>query len=443
VARTLLAVPGVGRVQRIGGVDREVRLVLRPEALAAHGITAAEVSRQLAATSVNLPAGKARLGAQEQSIRTLGGAAGADELRAMVLTRRDGRTLRLVDLADVIDGPAERTQDAYVDGRPVVAFQVVRGIGSSSVDVARRVDDAVQGLMRGHPQMDVQLFASTVAFTHESYAASIEALVLGALLAVVVVWWFLRDWRATLISAVAMPLSVIPTFLCMSWLGFSLNLITLLGLSLVVGILVDDAIVEVENIVRHMRMGKSALQAALDAADEIGLAVVATTLAIVAVFIPVSFMSGVPGQFFRQFGVSVAIAVLLSLAVARLITPVLGAYLLKPHGPAPEDGPLMRRYLALVRWGLAHRKLSVLSGVLLFAGSIGLAPLLQSTFIPASDRSMSTISFEMPPGTPLEETVAAAQAAREILARRPEVRRVLDAFLARPAVQRGLKMPQA
>ena len=149
----------------------------------------------------------------------------------------------------------------------------------------------------------------------------------------------------------------------MQWLGFSLNLITLLGLSLVVGILVDDAIVEVENIVRHMRMGKTPMQAALEAADEIGLAVVATTLAIVAVFIPVSFMSGVPGQFFQQFGISVAIAVLFSLLVARLLTPVMGAYFLKPHKDEHKPSPVMDRYLGLVRWGLAHRKLAILSGV--------------------------------------------------------------------------------
>ena len=425
VAKRLLTVPGVGQIKRVGGVDREIRIVLKPERLNAHGITAAEVSRQLRAVNVNMPGGKAQVGGMEQSIRTLGGATGVEALRAMQITLRDGRALRLADLGDIVDGAAEPTQDAFVDGKRVVAFQVMRGIGSSSVDVARKVEQAVGRLNAEHPGMQVQLFSSTVAFTQESYAASIEALLLGALLAVVVVWWFLRDWRATLISAIAMPLSVIPTFFFMQWLGFSLNLITLLGLSLVVGILVDDAIVEVENIVRHMRMGKSAYQAAIDAADEIGLAVVATTLAIVAVFVPVSFMSGVPGQFFRQFGISVAVAVVISLLVARLITPVMGAYLLKPHADTAQDGPLMQRYLRLVQWGLAHRKLAVLSGVLLFIGSISLAPLLPNGFIPASDRSQTTISFELPPGTPLAETAAAAERARVLLARQPEVRHVL------------------
>ncbi|WP_127996251.1 efflux RND transporter permease subunit [Piscinibacter defluvii] len=425
VAKTLLTVPGVGQVKRIGGVDREVRIVLQPQRLAAYGITAAEVSRQLREVNVNLPGGKAEVGGREQSIRTLGGATGVDTLRALQITLRDGRAVLLSDLGEVLDGSADASQDAFVGEERVVAFQVMRGVGSSSVDVARGIERAVDRLSAAHPQMRIALFNSTVEFTKESYAASIEALVLGALLAVIVVWWFLRDWRATLISAVAMPLSVIPTFFFMSWLGFTLNLITLLGLSLVVGILVDDAIVEVENIVRHMRMGKSALQAALDAADEIGLAVVATTLAIVAVFVPVSFMSGVPGQFFRQFGISVAIAVLLSLLVARLLTPVMGAYWLKPHGAAQEDGPLMQRYLALVRWGLAHRGLSLASGVLLFAGSIALAPLLPSGFIPASDRAMSTITFELPPGATLAETSAAAAQARRVIARHPEVTGVL------------------
>src|SRR5262249_49402047 len=227
-----------------------------------------------------------------------------------------------------------------------------------------------------------------------------------------------RDWRATLISGIAMPLSVIPTFIFMSWLGFTLNIITLLGMSLVVGILVDDAIVEIENIVRHIHMGKSPMKAALEAADEIGL----------AVFVPVSFLAGVPGRFFRQFGISVAVAVVFSLLVARLLTPVMGAYFLKPFEEKHEDPKWMRPYLALVQWGLANRKLAILSGVVLIGISVAVAPFLQKTFIPASDRGQTTISFELPPGTPLEQTVAAAQAARVILARHQEVTGVFAAI---------------
>src|SRR6202008_4151877 len=279
----------------------------------------------------DVPGGKATVGRMEQSIRTLGSAQSVATLRDLQITLRDGRALRLSDLGSVEDSFADPAQDAYVNGERVVAFQVLRAVGSSSVDVAKKVEPAIGRIGAEHPAVQVKLFTSTVAFTLESYHASIEALWLGALLAVIVVFWFLRDWRATLIAAIAMPLSVIPTFYFMSWLGFSLNLITLLGLSLVVGILVDDAIVEIENIGRHIHMGKRPLQAALEAADEIGLAVVATTLTIVAVFLPVSFMSSVPGQFFRQFGISVAIAVVFSLLVARLLTPVMGAYFLKKH----------------------------------------------------------------------------------------------------------------
>lgn len=425
VAKALLAVPGVGQVRRIGGVEREVRIVLQPERLNAWGLTAAELSRQLRAVNLDLPGGKAELGGQLQSIRALGSAASVDALRGLRITLRDGRALRLGDVAEVVDGAADAVQDAFVDGERVVAFQVLRAVGSSSLDVARRVERAVQRLDAEHPEIELKLFNATVDFTAESYHASIEALLLGALLAVIVVWAFLRDWRATLIAALAMPLSVIPTFFFMHWLGYSLNLITLLGLSLVVGILVDDAIVEIENIVRHMRMGKSPWQAVMDAADEIGLAVVATTLAIVAVFVPVSFMSGVPGQFFRQFGISVAIAVLISLLVARLLTPVMGAYLLKPQQRPEREGRVMAAYLRLVRWGLAHRGPALLSGALLFVASLALAPLLPKTFIPASDRSMSTINFELPPGTRLADTAAAAEHARRVLMRRPEVAHVL------------------
>jgi multidrug efflux pump subunit AcrB len=425
ISKTLLTVPGVGQVKRIGGVDREIVISLKPDRLNAYGITAADVSRQLKSINTNVPGGKATVGRMEQSIRTLGSADSVETLRAMQITLRDGRSVRLSDLGAVEDSYAEPAQDAYIDGERVVAFQVLRAIGSSSVDVARKVEKALARVSAENPKVELKLFSSTVDFTLESYYASIEALVLGALLAVLVVFWFLRDWRATLISAVAMPLSVIPTFIFMQWMGFTLNLITLLGLSLVVGILVDDAIVEIENIVRHMRMGKGPWQAALDASDEIGLAVVATTLTIVAVFIPVSFMGSVPGQFFRQFGISVAIAVVISLLVARLLTPVMGAYLLKSHSDAHKPSRITSRYLDLVSWGLAHRRLALLSGLALFVASVALAPLLSTTFIPASDRSITMINFEMPPGTRLEESTAAAQRAREIIAKHREVTGVL------------------
>ena len=425
ISKTLLTIPGVGKVKRVGGVDREVVITLKPDRLSAYGITAAEVSRQLKSINQDVPGGKATVGRMEQSIRTLGSAQSVATLRDMQITLKDGRAVRLSDLGSVEDSFADPVQDAYVNGERVVAFQVLRGVGSSSVDVARKVESAIARIGAEHPQVQVSLFSSTVEFTLESYWASVEALWLGALLAVVVVFWFLRDWRATLISAIAMPLSVIPTFYFMSWLGFTLNLITLLGLSLVVGILVDDAIVEVENIVRHIRMGKSPMQAALEAADEIGLAVVATTLTIVAVFIPVSFMASVPGQFFRQFGISVAIAVVFSLLVARLLTPVMGAYFLKATDEVHHESRTMKAYLRLVDWGLAHRKLALLSGGLLLLASAAMAPFLPKTFIPASDRGQTTITFELPPGSPLEETVAAAQRARQIVLQHKEVTGVL------------------
>jgi HAE1 family hydrophobic/amphiphilic exporter-1 len=428
ISKSLLTIPGVGQVKRVGGVDREIVINLRPERLAAYGITAADISKQLKAINQDVPGGKATLGSMEQSIRTLGSAQSVDTLRNLQITLRDGRMIRLSDLGSVEDAAADPTQDAYVNGERVVAFQVLRAVGSSSVDVARKVDAAIGRISAENPTVDVKVFTSTVDFTLESYHASIEALWLGALLAVLVVFWFLRDWRATLISGIAMPLSVIPTFYFMSWLGFTLNIITLLGLSLVVGILVDDAIVEVENIVRHIHMGKTPMQAALEAADEIGLAVIATTLTIVAVFVPVSFMASVPGQFFRQFGISVAIAVVFSLLVARLLTPVMGAYFLKPIKENNHEPRWMQSYLRLVKWGLSHRKLALLSGVALIALSVGAAPFLEKTFIPASDRGQTTINFELPPGTPLEQTVAAAEEARQIIASHKEVTGVFAAI---------------
>jgi multidrug efflux pump subunit AcrB len=241
---------------------------------------------------------------------------------------------------------------------------------------------------------------------------------------VIVVWLFLRDWRATFVSAIALPMSVIPAFIGMYLLGFSVNVVTLLALSLVVGILVDDAIVEVENIVRHLRMGKTPYQAAMEAADEIGLAVIATTFTLIAVFLPTAFMSGIAGKFFKQFGWTASLAVFASLVVARVLTPMMAAYILKPIVSAHTDPRWMTIYLRCVNWSMRHRAVTIGLAILFFFGSVALIPLLPTGFIPPDDNSQTQVYLELAPGSTLEQTKAVAEQARQMVSKVQHVKSV-------------------
>ena len=319
VSRELLSVPGVQKVQRLGGVEREVRVALRADRLEALGLGADQVNAQLLRANANVP-GRATLAGAEQSIRALGSAASVQALGATPIALPDGRWTRLDDIAVLRDGAGEARTRARLDGQEVVGFAVFRAKGSSDTRVAQGVEHALEQLRRQHADVDIQLVSSSVAYTLASYDAAIMTLVEGAALTVLVVFLFLRSWRATLVAAIALPLSILPAFAVMAWFGYTLNSITLLALTLVIGILVDDAIVEIENIERHLDMGKRPYRAALDASDAIGFAVVAITATIVAVFLPVSFIGGFVGQYFAPFGVTVSAAVLASLLVARLVT---------------------------------------------------------------------------------------------------------------------------
>ncbi len=422
ISRSLKRVNGVGEVERLGGLSREIRVNLDPERMMALGVTAGEVNQQLQALNVDLPGGRGEIGDAEQSIRTLGRAESVDDLRKIEISVSGGRKVRLSDIANVVDGTSELRGVSRLDGVPTVGFAIGRSPNSSEVTVYKGVLEAVKQLEKDYPDLTFKLIINNVKFTIDSYHASIEALVIGALLAVGVVWWFLRDMRATLISAIAMPLSTIPTFLIMDWFGFTLNGITMLAMALVVGILVDDAIVEIENIVRHIRQGKRPYAAALEAADEIGLAVVATTMTIVVVFLPVSFMPGIAGQFFKSFGVTVAVAVLFSLLVARLLTPLMAAYFLKPsQKDEHEAGPWVQRYMHMLDWCMRRRKTTLIAGTLFFFASVGLATLLPSGFVPAQDIGFSNLQMEMAPGVNLEQMDAMVQRAATILKAQPEV----------------------
>ena len=440
VAKRLLAVPGVGAVKRMGGVTREVRVELDAARMAALKVSAVDVSRRLRLVQQEAPGGRGDISGAEQSVRTIGTVKTAAELAQLEIGLADGRQIRLGDVARVLDTVAEPRALATLDGREVVGFEVFRTKGASEVTVASGVRLAVAELQSRFPQIRLTQAIDNAAPVAENFRGSMELLYEGALLAVLVVWWFLRDWRATLVAAAALPLSVIPTFLGLQYFGYTLNTVTLLSLALVVGVLVDDAIVEIENIERHLRMGKSPYQAAMEAADEIGMAVIATTLALVAVFLPTAFMGGVPGLFFKQFGWTAVLAILASLMVARLLTPMMAAYLLKPHAPpAPVDGVavprtepadswMMARYMATMRWCLRHRGLTMLGSAVFFVGSIALVPLLPTGFVPAADRGQTQITLELPPGSTLAETRAVAELARLAAMTEPEVKSVFSSI---------------
>ena len=452
VAKKLRAISGVASVTRSGGVNREIRVILDPAKLQAQAVTASAVNAQLRSINLNAAGGRAEIAGSEQSVRVLGNARNAFALSQINISVGGGRTVKLADLAQVRDGYAEQRTIAKMNGRQVLSFSIERSKGASDVSVYKDVNTELDALRESNKKVVFTELFTSVNYTMDQYKSAIHAMIEGALLAVLVVFLFLRDWRATLIAAIAIPLSAIPAFWFMDLMGFSLNFLSLLALSLVAGVLVDDAIVEIENIVRHMRMGKTAYQASIDAADEIGLAVLATTMAIVAVFLPVGLMPGISGQFFKNFGLTVVSAVLVSLAVARLLTPMAAAYFLKSHGHATHgEGPLMDVFMKALRWTMDSRGARALRGtsrashlwsyradhrvwtvglggasllltIAMFTGVPG-TPFksIPMTFQPAQDNDFSQVRIFLTPGSTLQKTEAVADRVRTMLEDAPEV----------------------
>ena len=457
ISKRLLSIDGMAAVSRNGGVSREILVTLDPARMQAAGVTAGQVNLALRQLNTNAAGGRAEIAGSRQSVRVLGNAANAFELSQTEIALGTGRTVKLADIADVRDSYGEITSVGKINGKQVVTFGITRARGASDVSVYDASVDALHGLEKANPGIHFTPLFTTVDYTKQQYDSSMSSMVEGAILAVIVVFFFLRDWRATVISAIAIPLSAVPTFWFMHLLGFTLNQLSLLALGLVAGVLVDDAIVEIENIVRHMRMGKSAYQASIDAADEIGLAVVATTFSIVAVFLPVGLMPGVSGQFFKNFGLTVVVSVLMSLAVARMITPMVAAYFLKAHGEAEHaGGRWMDRYLGVLRWSLdvswaqawreAHRDASGRVPLLhrLFArlrdhrvwmigaaaGALALTVVMfmviPGQFFPNTNQDFSQVRIEMVPGTTLAQSETVSAEVARIMRSRPEVDSVLE-----------------
>jgi multidrug efflux pump subunit AcrB len=425
VERTLQGVRGVGRVERIGGVEREILVSLNPDRLQALGLTAADVSRRLRSNNLDLAGGRAEVGGRDESIRTVAGARTLEALQATIIALPTGGQVRLDDLGVVTDTIADPRTFARLDGEPVVAFGIVRTRGASDVTVAAAVAKKIDEIRAAHPDVEIKLIDTSVKHTVGNYDNAIHTLFEGAALAVIAVLIFLRDVRATIIAAITLPLSIFPAFWVMDALGFSLNLVSLLAITLSTGIIVDDAIVEIENIVRHIRMGKSAYQAAIEAADEIGLAVIAISLTIIAVFAPASFMGSVAGQFFKQFGITVSVQILFSLLAARLVTPMLAAYFMRSHvGHEETPGRLMNAYTGLVEASVRRRYFTVLLGFALLAVSLWSAKLLPRDFLPKQDTARSVLAIELPSGSQRKETEEKTEGIVKKLRARPEVQSV-------------------
>ncbi|QKQ75826.1 efflux RND transporter permease subunit [Nostoc sp. TCL240-02] len=462
ISRALLGVRGVAQIQRVGGVDREIRINLNPSRLQSLGITATQVNDQIRALNINLPGGRAEVGGSEQSIRTLGSAASVDILKTYEVLLPQGGSVPLSSLGTIEDKFGDVRQAAILNNQPVVAFQVLRSTGSVLVTVEEGVKAAIKQLEKTLPaDVKLDLIFTRADIVRQSYQTTIDELIQASVLAVIVILVFLRDWRATLITAVALPLSIIPTFAVQQALGYTLNNMTLLALALAVGNLVDDAVVEIENMERHIAMGKSAWDAAFESADEVGLAVIASSATIIAVFMPVAFMGGIPGQFFQPFGVTVAVSTIFSTLVARMVTPMMGAYLLqekegsgkKEAGdrrqgtgrvikflnfkftlPGSNNGSRKLRteksqgfqpYRSLLQWALRHRLTTMAIALAFFIASVMLVPLIPKGFVDDGDFGISNVSIELPPGSTLEDVNKVVTQATDIIRQNPVVERVL------------------
>ena len=422
VTKRLSDIPGVSTVSRIGGLQREITVAADPIALSGLKFSIAQLSNQITGIQQDSSGGEAEVGKTIQTIRVLGAVERASELNNLQIAVPTGGTQALGRMADITDGAADPSSIAKLDGQTVVAFNITRSRGASEVEVMELVDAELAKLSADVGNIDIEKVYDRATPVAEDYQASLRMLIEGGLLAVVVVFLFLRNIRATFVAAVALPLSVIPTFLGMYLFGFSLNIISLLALSLVIGVLVDDAIVEVENIIRHLRMGKTPYEAAMEAADEIGLAVVATTFTLIAVFLPTAFMGGIVGQFFRQFGWTAALSIFASLMVARLITPMMAAYILKPEKKHVEkQSALMDWYLKVVSWTLDHRWITMAATLVLFVASLALVKLLPTSFIPDNDIDQTRVAIELTPDVALEDTERVAALASERILAMPEV----------------------
>ncbi|HWU18954.1 MAG TPA: efflux RND transporter permease subunit [Devosia sp.] len=437
VAR-LSNISGVGRATVVGGVPRQLNVLVDPDKLNAFNVGVSQVIQALDQENQNLPAGSLTQGSQVQSIQVEGRIEQANDFLDIIVARQGGQPVYLRDVATIEDGQAEVESLALLNGERALAIDVVKTQGANTVGVAEDVRAAIANMQANELPEDVHLeiVRDNAVPVEDSFHAVQNMLIEGAVLAVLIVFLFLNSWRSTVITGLTLPISIIGTMIVLYFLGFTLNMMTLMALSLAVGILIDDAIVVRENIMRHLHMGKSHRQAALDGTNEIGLAVLATTLSIVAVFLPVAFMEGILGRFFLQFGVTVSVAVLISLFVAFTLDPMMSSVWYDPAAhPDAKRGPIGKAvaqfdrffqwvgegYRKLLRWCLKFRKTTLAIAVASFIGTFFLFPLVGVEFVPATDNGEFQVDIETPTGSSIDYTASKVRQIDATLKRFPEV----------------------
>jgi hydrophobe/amphiphile efflux-1 (HAE1) family protein len=442
IKKRLENVPGVGSVDLVGGDEREIEVEVDAARLRGYNLSIQDVVQGVAGANMEIPAGNLVQGPRQLLLRTMGKFTSVNDFNRVIVATPGGKPVHLSDIAAVSDGVKERTSFARVEGKQAVGLNILKQSGSNTVRVADAVRDQIARLKKELPaDLQVTMAKDNSTFIRDSVNDVLFDIVYGGLLAVIVVYLFLANARPTIISAIALPTSIIASFIIMFALNFTLNVMTLMALSLAVGLLIDDAIVVIENIYRHMHMGATPMEAAKAATSEIGLAVMATTFTIVAVFIPVAFMSGIVGRFFYQFGITIAVSVLVSLFVAFTLTPMLASRWLRPQDEdLPNEGnyfrrglylfnrffdTLSKRYRRAITWSLAHRRMTLAAALGLFALSFVLMRFLGSDFFPETDQSEFTVGVNASPGTSLEQTAAICGRIEAVLHKRPEVTTLL------------------
>lgn len=435
VKERLQRVAGVGGVDLVGGRERQLKVLVDPARLAGLGLSVDDVANAIRAQNLDLPAGSVERGARELSVKTKGEIKNASELELVLIPNPGGNLVRIRDVARVVDGVADAESASFLDGKSAVSLVVRKQSGANTVAVAEKVRHELDALRPRIQQAGAVLTVPTdnSVYIEHSIADVQFDLIFGGVLAVLIILLFLRDFRATIISAVAIPTSVIASFAFMQWLGFTFNNMTMLALSLSIGILIDDAIVVIENIHRHLELGQAPMKAAAIATSEIFLAVLATTSSILAVFVPVALMKGIIGRFFFQFGITVSVAVAVSMLVSFTLTPMLSSrFLASSHGK--RRNVVFRAiervldwadksYGRVIRWALDHRLATLGLATLALLSSFVLVSRVKAEFLPPEDRAQFEVQVELPTGSSLASTSKVAEAiARDVRERATGVR---------------------
>src|SRR5688572_19233588 len=434
-------IDGVAAVEVNGGDVREIQVDLDPRRLEALGLPVSLVAEKLSAENLDLPGGRMTREGQTIALRTKGEFQTVDEIEQVILRSDGGSTVRIRDVGRVVDGFEERTSTTRLNGADAVSFSIKKQSGANTAAIAERVHATLARVRPNFPALRINAVHDDSEFIRENVKQVREAIVFGALMAVLVIFVFMRDWRSTLITALALPTSVVSTFFFMYLTGFTINMMTLMALSLVIGILIDDAVVVRENIFRHMEHGEDPLTAARRGTAEIGLAVMATTFTILAVFLPVGFMTGIVGQFFKSFALTIAFAVSISLLVAFTLDPMLSSRFVRFIPPEERTRTrtgrflervggfydrIDRRYHGLLEWAIEHPWKIVATAVVVFFASMSTLSVIGTEFVPQEDRGEFAVNIEVPAGTAFEQTVAYVEGVEKVVKEIPEVRQIFS-----------------